>query len=116
MVEGVKAFKWCSHSLVTMHLALNEAPRYTTAEKWDPDVARAWNMIYGADTTGQIDRSFSEIHEQKLPTYLPATAPVRRNSIPQSPLPASTSRSGGRGAVRSRRRSAKLGQAQGRGR
>ncbi|MGB9385675.1 MAG: NAD(P)/FAD-dependent oxidoreductase, partial [Pseudolabrys sp.] len=69
VAEGIKGFNWCSHSLVTLHLALNEAPRYEKAEAWDPDVARAWNMIFGADTTGQIDRIFSEIHEQKLPTY-----------------------------------------------
>src|SRR5580692_2141551 len=41
VVEGIKGFKWCSHSLVTLHLALNEAPRYEKAEAWDPDVARA---------------------------------------------------------------------------
>jgi phytoene dehydrogenase-like protein len=68
VVEGVKAFKWCSHSLVTMHLALHEAPRYAAAEKFDPDVARAWNMIYGADTTADLDRCFDEIHQNKLPT------------------------------------------------
>jgi phytoene dehydrogenase-like protein len=70
VVEGIRNFKWCSHSLVTLHLALNEAPRYAAAEKFDPDVARAWNMIYGADTTADIDRLFDEIHHQKLPTYL----------------------------------------------
>ena len=39
-----------------MHLALNEAPRYTAAEEFDPDVARAWNMIFGADTTAELDQ------------------------------------------------------------
>ena len=57
VVEGIKGFKWCSHSLVTLHLALNEAPRYEKAEAWDPDVARAWNMIFGVDTT-EADRSY----------------------------------------------------------
>ena len=32
------------------------------AEAWDPDVARAWNMIFGADTTDEIDRIFDENH------------------------------------------------------
>ena len=57
VVEGIKGFKWCSHSLVTLHLALNEAPRYEKAEAWDPDVARAWNMIFGVDTT-EADRPY----------------------------------------------------------
>ena len=69
MVEGIKKFQWCSHSLVTLHLALNEPPRYTRAEAFDPDVARAWNMIFGADTTTEIDQCFDEIHRKKLPTH-----------------------------------------------
>ncbi len=68
VVEGIKNFKWCSHSLVTLHLALNEAPRYAAAEAFDPDVTRAWNMIFGADTTADLDRCFDEIHQKKLPT------------------------------------------------
>ena len=40
VVEGIKKFQWCSHSLVTLHLALNEPPRYTRAEAFDPDVVR----------------------------------------------------------------------------
>jgi phytoene dehydrogenase-like protein len=69
VVEGVKKFQWCSHSLVTLHLALNEPPRYSKAEAFDPDVARAWNMIFGADTTAEIDQCFDEIHQKKLPTH-----------------------------------------------
>ncbi|MGA8494331.1 MAG: hypothetical protein WB764_02535, partial [Xanthobacteraceae bacterium] len=97
VVEGIKGFKWCSHSLVTLHLALNEAPRYEKAEAWDPDVARAWNMIFGADTTDQIDRIFDDIHEQKLPTYFAGNGTCSSKFDPSIGLPASTLRSGGRG-------------------
>lgn len=70
VVEGVKNFQWCSHSLVTLHLALNEAPHYADAEAFDPDVARAWNMIFGADTTAELDQGFEDIHNNKLPSVL----------------------------------------------
>jgi phytoene dehydrogenase-like protein len=67
VVEGIRNFKWCSHSLVTLHLALHEAPRYA-AEAFDPDVARAWNMIFGVDTTEELDFCFDEIHQKRRPT------------------------------------------------
>ncbi len=67
VVEGIRNFKWCSHSLVTLHLALHEAPRYR-AEAFDPDVARAWNMIFGVDTTEELDVCFDEIHQKRRPT------------------------------------------------
>ena len=67
VVEGIRNFKWCSHSLVTLHLALHEAPRYA-AEAFDPDVARAWNMIFGVDTTKELDVCFDEIHQKRRPT------------------------------------------------
>ncbi|WP_027531705.1 NAD(P)/FAD-dependent oxidoreductase [Bradyrhizobium sp. WSM3983] len=70
VVEGLRNYEWCAHSLVTLHVALNEPPRYEAAEKFDPDVARAWDTVFGADTTAEIDRVFDEVHEGKLPTRL----------------------------------------------
>ena len=46
---------------------MHEAPRYR-AEAFDPDVARAWNMIFGVDTTEELDVCFDEIHQKRRPT------------------------------------------------
>src|SRR5262245_66549021 len=48
---------------------LERTARYAKAEAFDPDVARAWNMIFGADTTAEIDQGFDEIHQKKLPRH-----------------------------------------------
>jgi phytoene dehydrogenase-like protein len=69
IVEGVKSFKWAGHSLVTLHLALEEAPRYTAAA-FDPDVGRAFSVVLGLADESEIDPMFEQIHEGRLPGRL----------------------------------------------
>jgi phytoene dehydrogenase-like protein len=55
--------------LVTLHLALKEAPRYR-AEKFDPDIARAYNIFFGMDDIEQVASCFEECAAKKLPKVL----------------------------------------------
>lgn len=69
IVEGLRNYQWASHSLVTLHLALDEAPRYRAAE-FDPDVNRAFSIVLGADDGREIDAMFDDIHHDRLPAKL----------------------------------------------
>ncbi|WP_283137014.1 phytoene desaturase family protein [Rhizohabitans arisaemae] len=69
LVAKVEAYKWTAHSLVTLHLALDEAPRYTAAE-YDADVDRAFLVVLGADDSEGLLRSFDQIHQGLLPDRL----------------------------------------------
>ncbi|MFC4062565.1 phytoene desaturase family protein [Planomonospora corallina] len=62
----VERYKWAGHSLVSLHLALEEAPRYRAAE-FEPDVDRAFLFVIGADDSEQLGRVFDRIHEGRLP-------------------------------------------------
>jgi phytoene dehydrogenase-like protein len=60
---------WGSHSLVTLHLALNEPPRYAAAD-FDPDMNRAFNVIFGCSNAEEITRGFESIRRGELPDRL----------------------------------------------
>ncbi|MBG0832816.1 NAD(P)/FAD-dependent oxidoreductase [Planomonospora sp. ID67723] len=62
----VAAYKWAAHSLVSLHLALDEAPRYRAAA-FEPDVDRAFLFVLGADDSEQLGRTFDQIHQGRLP-------------------------------------------------
>jgi phytoene dehydrogenase-like protein len=64
--DKMKDWQWGRHSLVTLHLALTEKPDYTAA-KFDPDMNRAFNVIFGAEDDAQIRKSFEQIRQNKLP-------------------------------------------------
>lgn len=53
-------------SLATIHLALREAPHYR-AESYDPDVARAFNISFGADNTEEITQSMAAVEAGAFP-------------------------------------------------
>ena len=67
--DKMKDWQWGRHSLVTLHLALSEKPDYTAA-KFDPDMNRAFNVIFGAEDGDQISKSFEQIRQGKLPDDL----------------------------------------------
>lgn len=90
IVDGVRSYKWGRHSLVTLHLALDEKPRYAAAA-FDPDVDRAFSVVIGVDSGNDIESMFHEIHEGRLPSRLagngacptqfdPTQAPVGRHA------------------------------------
>ena len=62
-------FKWASHALCTIHLALKEAPKFT-ASKFDPDIEKTFNIFWGAYTTEEINECFDQIHDGKLPRLM----------------------------------------------
>jgi phytoene dehydrogenase-like protein len=47
-------------SLTTLHLALKAAPDYRSAD-YDPDVARAYNLSFGADNTAELESSMNDV-------------------------------------------------------
>ena len=53
-------------SLATVHLALREPPHYR-AEEFDPDVARAYNISFGADDSAQLIESMSDVTRERFP-------------------------------------------------
>jgi phytoene dehydrogenase-like protein len=83
LCQKVKNFQFAGHSLVTLHVALNEAPSYTAA-KFDPDMNRAFNVVFGADRSEASCRPSSW-----------ATGRATRSSIPPWPPQGSTQPSGG---------------------
>ena len=67
--EKAKAWHWGNHSLVTLHLALKQAPKYR-AEEFDPDMARAYNIFFGMDDIDQVASCFEDCAAKKFPRVL----------------------------------------------
>ena len=64
-----KALDWdwtSGGSLATVHLALRRPPVYN-AETFDPDVARAYNISFGADDSGQLVDSMADVTGERFP-------------------------------------------------
>jgi phytoene dehydrogenase-like protein len=55
--EKLGRWHWGNHSLCTLHLALEGPPDYAAA-RFDPDMNRAWNVIFGAEDDAELARSF----------------------------------------------------------
>ncbi len=67
VVEKVRNWDWGFHSLMTLHLALAEAPQYAAA-KFDPDVADSFNIIFGADSEEEVAQNARERRAGKIPS------------------------------------------------
>jgi len=67
--EKLQGWQWGTHSLVTLHLALNSAPDYAAAA-FDPDMNRAFNVLFGFDDDKQIDACFAQIRNHEFPEHL----------------------------------------------
>jgi len=66
LAAKVEAYKWAGHSIVSLHLALDEPPDYRAAA-FDPDVARAFLVVLGADSSDELASDFAHIHAGRLP-------------------------------------------------
>ena len=64
--EKAKSWHWGNHSLVTLHLALKNAPVYR-ASAFDPDMARAYNMFFGMDNIDEVASCFDRLRRQEIP-------------------------------------------------
>ncbi|MGZ3411079.1 MAG: phytoene desaturase family protein [Xanthobacteraceae bacterium] len=67
--EKLDAWEWGRHSLVTLHLALNAPPDYAAAA-FDPDMNRAFNVIFGCSEGEEIEKSFEQIRRGDIPDRL----------------------------------------------
>jgi phytoene dehydrogenase-like protein len=67
--EKAKAWHWGNHSLVTLHLALRQAPAYRAAS-FDPDIARAYNMFFGMNNIDDVASTFADCAARKFPNVL----------------------------------------------
>ncbi|HKX76318.1 MAG TPA: NAD(P)/FAD-dependent oxidoreductase [Acidimicrobiia bacterium] len=62
-----EAWDWNSGgSLATLHLALRHAPEFRSAQ-FDPDVARAYNLSFGADDSSQLEQSMDDVTGGRFP-------------------------------------------------
>lgn len=67
IVEKIEALEWAGHSIVTLHVALDEPPRYRAAA-FEPNIDRAFSIAFGVDTTRDLEEIFLEDIEQgRLP-------------------------------------------------
>lgn len=67
--EKLDGWHWGNHSLVTLHLALRERPRYRSAE-FDPDIDRAFNIFFGMDDIEQVAQCFEHCAANRFPDVL----------------------------------------------
>jgi phytoene dehydrogenase-like protein len=88
--EKLDNWHWGNHSLVTLHLALKQAPVYR-ARAFDPDIDDAFNIFFGMDDLDQVRSCFVDCEEQRFPDVLmgngacnstldPSYAPAGRHS------------------------------------
>ena len=66
--EKLRKFKWSPHAICTLHLALNEPPRYSAA-RFDPDLNRAYNVFIGATTEGEVAENFHATQCGEFPPH-----------------------------------------------
>ena len=61
-------WRWTDeHSLMTLHLALEQPPQYRAAE-FDPAVAEAYNVQFGADDTDDLVQNLAECRAGRFPS------------------------------------------------
>ncbi|HJM43345.1 MAG TPA: hypothetical protein QF870_08525, partial [Nitrospinota bacterium] len=66
--EKVRNFKPSPHAICTIHVALNEAPRYTAAE-FEPDLNRAFNMFIGVADEARLKENFEATIHGAFPPF-----------------------------------------------
>ena len=57
----LQGWNWGAHTLCTLHLALNEPPRYLSSS-FDPDIDRTYDVHFGAESGEEITENFNEVH------------------------------------------------------
>lgn len=67
--QKLNNWHWGNHSLVTLHLALQNRPLYKSRD-FDPDIDRAFNIFFGMDNIGQIEQCFRHCETNKFPDVL----------------------------------------------
>jgi phytoene dehydrogenase-like protein len=67
--DKAKNWHWGTHSLVTLHLALKNAPQYRAAG-FDADMARAYNIFFGMNDIDDVASTFADCAAKKFPRVL----------------------------------------------
>ncbi|HXP74115.1 MAG TPA: NAD(P)/FAD-dependent oxidoreductase [Stellaceae bacterium] len=67
--QKLKDWQWGHHSLVTLHLALKAPPDYAAA-RFDADMNRAFNVLFGFDDDAAIERYFERCRRGEAPDRL----------------------------------------------
>ena len=67
IVQKIRKWKWGHHTLLTIHLALNEPPRYSSAP-FDPDINRTFNVFMGPATTDEFYENMAELDRDEMPS------------------------------------------------
>jgi phytoene dehydrogenase-like protein len=79
--EKLNNWYWGNHSVVTLHLALRDAPVYRSAA-FDPDIERAFNIYFGMDDTAQLISSFEDCERKLFPSVLLGNGACNSNFEP----------------------------------
>ena len=65
--EKAATWRWTNdHSLMTLHLALDERPLYKAAD-FDPDVNDTYNVQFGVDDTTELVETFDDMRRESFP-------------------------------------------------
>ena len=67
VTQKLRNWKWGAHTLCTLHLALNDPPRYSAAS-FDPDINRVFDVHFGADNGQELNEAFDEVHRGDFPS------------------------------------------------
>lgn len=67
--QKLDKWHWGNHSLVTLHLALKDAPVYK-ARAFDPDIDKAYNIFFGMDDIAQVESCFADCAAERFPKVL----------------------------------------------
>lgn len=90
VTDKLDNWHWGNHSLVTLHLALKQAPVYK-ARDFDPDIDRAYNIFFGMEDLDEVRSCFADCEAKRFPDVLmgngacnsafdPTYAPAGRHS------------------------------------
>jgi phytoene dehydrogenase-like protein len=66
--KKVRNFKPSPHAICTIHLALNEPPRYAAAT-FEPDINRTYNLFFGVADEAQLGENFAATHHGEFPPF-----------------------------------------------
>lgn len=69
VVDKMRKWKYVTHAHATVHVALSEPPRFRAAA-YDPDLDRAFNFGFGADTTDELKQATADAEAGRIPSRI----------------------------------------------
>jgi phytoene dehydrogenase-like protein len=68
VVDKIAQWKWGARTLCTLHVALNEPPRYR-ANAFDPDLDHTFSVYRAPETGAELRRDFGEVDGGEFPSH-----------------------------------------------